>query len=536
MPSIEWSKLSSTTYERMVACLLSHQNPEVRRIDGSGGDGGRDCQFEAPDGLHAYEMKGFPGGRVGRTQQRQVVRSLGRAAKLNPTDWTLITPVDPTPEEWEWFKKLRSTFPFPLEWRGVTWLDLEFAQRPFIADYYLGTTAEHVINILRELNEEKGALANGVPDAVDRVRTLVNRANTLDPHYRFRIASDGTTSTVEIQPAYPGAEIDRPITVNATFRFDTKTEEGRVTEEAFRRALDFGVPAELPGDFVPEITVDAPAGLGGTFASPEVSIGPGAPVTNEPLDLVFSIIDPNGTTVSALQLRCVPQSSGQRGSVLTGADRGGYVKANVTIDVTGRKFHINLKATWESFLPHDFAPVAKFLNAYHQPNSVVVAQPDGRGASEPFPCGEGLDMPDIVVEFVGNVAVIQASAGISREVTGIESQDIANAAGGVALLRGQEVPSPWEDATVTVKGTASPETRQQLAASVLRLQSVVDAPFELIVSGTVYPIGRRHMRIASVRVDQNDIPALLADNFHKDLRVRLVPDPAAPYVMVRLAD
>jgi hypothetical protein len=98
------------------------------------------------------------------------------------------------------------------------------------------------------------------------------------------------------------------------------------------------------------------------------------------------------------------------------------------------------------------------------------------------------------------------------------------------------VPSPWADATVTVRGTASRETRQQLAGSVLHLQSLVDAPFELIVSGTVYPIGRRHMRTASVRVDQNDIPALIADDFHQDLRVRLVPDPAAPYVIVRLAD
>ena len=75
MAAIEWSRLSSGMFEDMVACLLSHQNPEIQRIDGSGGDGGRDCQFDGPDGLHAYEMKGFPGGRVGKVQRRQVVRS-----------------------------------------------------------------------------------------------------------------------------------------------------------------------------------------------------------------------------------------------------------------------------------------------------------------------------------------------------------------------------------------------------------------------------------------------------------------------------
>jgi hypothetical protein len=33
MAEIEWSRLSSKTYEDMVGCLLSHKNPKVRRID-----------------------------------------------------------------------------------------------------------------------------------------------------------------------------------------------------------------------------------------------------------------------------------------------------------------------------------------------------------------------------------------------------------------------------------------------------------------------------------------------------------------------
>jgi hypothetical protein len=84
MAEIEWSRLATGTFEDMVACLLSHQNDKVRRIDGSGGDGGRDCQFEAADGLQVYEMKGFPRGRVGQAQRRQVERSLARAARLLP--------------------------------------------------------------------------------------------------------------------------------------------------------------------------------------------------------------------------------------------------------------------------------------------------------------------------------------------------------------------------------------------------------------------------------------------------------------------
>jgi hypothetical protein len=536
VPEIEWSRLASGTYERMVACLLSHQNPEIRRIDGSGGDGGRDCQFEAPDGLHAFEMKGFPRGRVGTTQRRQVVRSLKRAAKLNPKDWTLITPVDPTPEEWEWFKQLRTTVPFALEWHGLTWLDLEFSQRPFIADYYLGTTAEQVINILRELNEEKGALANGVPDAMSRVQTLVTRANKLDPHYRFKIASDGTTTSVSVIPAYPGAEMDRPITVNAQFMFDTKTEAGRAKHEEFERAFDFGIPAEFEGEFVPEISVDAPAGLGGTFEKPTVSMGPGQPSSIDPVDLAFTISDPEGKTVAALTVHCVPKSAGRRGVVFHGTDNAGYVNSDVTVDTTDSKYSIKLKANWESFVPHDFAPVARFLSAYHAPNTIVVALADGRVPSDPLECGPGLDMPGWMLNFVMGLAVIQASAGIVREVSGVTQQDIVNTMGGVALLRGAEIPAPWTTGAATVRASASLETRKQMVEGVIQIAGVVDAPFELAICGTVYPIGRRHARRTICRVAESDKESLLADHLVDDLRVTLVPDPDEPSAMIQLLD
>src|SRR5450759_5893426 len=49
MTPINWA-MSPEVYEDMVSCLLSHLNRETRRIDGSGGDGGRDVQFELPDG------------------------------------------------------------------------------------------------------------------------------------------------------------------------------------------------------------------------------------------------------------------------------------------------------------------------------------------------------------------------------------------------------------------------------------------------------------------------------------------------------
>jgi hypothetical protein len=536
MAEIQWSRLSSGTFEDMVACLLSHQNPAIRRIDGSGGDGGRDCQFEAPDGLHAYQMKGFPGGRMRPTQRRQVERSLKTAGLLKPVEWTLITPIDHTDGELKWFKKLGESVPFPMVWRGKTWLDLEFSQRRFIADYYLGDTRDEVIDLLRELNREEAALANGIPDAVARVESVVKRANALDPHYRFKIASDGATTSVTVMPAYAGAEVDRPIAVNGQFRFDMKTEAGRTKQEEFERALDFGTPAELTGDFVPEVTVDAPAGLGGTFSGPTVTMGPGKPVRTDPIDFVFSVIDTDGTTLAALPIHCVPQTSGRRGTILRGADRGGHVEAEVTIDVTGRKYRITFTAKWESFVPHDFAPVARFLAAYHAPNRVVVAQPDGSAAGEPLDCGTDFEMPNWLVDFVTSLAVIQAYTGIVREVGKIDMQDVANAVGGAEMLRGAALPLPWTSGAIRVPASTPLDTRRQMAASAIRVERVMDAPFELSVCGTVYPVGRRHAIRTVARVDPADVEALIAEEMDADLRVTLLPYPAEPRATVRLVE
>lgn len=536
MAEIQWSRLSSGTFEDMVACLLSHKNPEVRRIDGSGGDGGRDCQFEAPDGLHAYEMKGFPGGRMGRTQRRQVERSLKTASLLGPVEWTLITPIDHTDGELKWLKKLAEGVPFPLVWCGKTWLDLEFSQRPFIADYYLGTTRDEVFDLLRELNREEAALANGVPDAIARVESVVKRANALDPHYRFTIASDGAMTSVTVRPAYAGAEVDRPITVSAQVRFDTKTEAGRTKLEEFERALDFGTPAELTGDFVPEMIVDAPAGLGGTFHGPTVTMGPGKPARTDPIDLVFSVIDPKGTTLAAVPIHCVPQMSGRRGTILRGADRGGHVDAEVAIDVTERKYRITFTAKWESFVPHDFVPVARFLAAYQAPNRVVVAQPDGSGASEPLECGTGFEMPMWLVDFVTSLAAIQAYTGIVREVGEIEMQDVTNAVGGAELLRGAQLPLPWKTGVVTVRASTPLETRRQMASNAMRVEQVLDAPFELHVCGTLYPVGRRHAIRTVARVDPAEVEALIAEEIDAELRVTLLPHPGEPWAIVRLVE
>ncbi len=58
---VRWEDLEPGTYEDMVSVLISRLHPEAQRIDGSGGDGGRDVQMPTDDGLVIFELKSFTG-------------------------------------------------------------------------------------------------------------------------------------------------------------------------------------------------------------------------------------------------------------------------------------------------------------------------------------------------------------------------------------------------------------------------------------------------------------------------------------------
>ena len=70
--SIRWEDLARQKFEDMVSVLLSRLHPDSQRIDGKGGDGGRDVQIvHSGDGsiADAFELKSFA-GRVGPVQRK----------------------------------------------------------------------------------------------------------------------------------------------------------------------------------------------------------------------------------------------------------------------------------------------------------------------------------------------------------------------------------------------------------------------------------------------------------------------------------
>jgi hypothetical protein len=151
VPRVDFDRLSPDQYEDMVSVLLSRLR-QARRVDGTGGDEGRDCYFPGVDGTDAYELKSFT-GRMTPGRRRQVRRSLDRAMASGPRTWTLVVPIDPTPAEQRWFDSLSADLPTHLEWLGKTWLEEQLARFPDIVRYFSGA-ADEVVRILTEISRE----------------------------------------------------------------------------------------------------------------------------------------------------------------------------------------------------------------------------------------------------------------------------------------------------------------------------------------------------------------------------------------------
>lgn len=185
--------------------------------------------------------------------------------------------------------------------------------------------SDEIVRLATVLDQERAVLARGAPDAIQRAELLVQQLNEIDPYYRFEITTDGARSSVKIMPQYRGAERDRPIGVQAQFLFPDD-EEGRAAAEAFRRSIDFGTPVTVPAQYLQEITLDMPAGLGGTFREGTLEVRPSGPVT-DPRTFIFACVGPGESTMAEIPIDLTLTSQGSRGAILEGKDVTGILTA-----------------------------------------------------------------------------------------------------------------------------------------------------------------------------------------------------------------
>lgn len=527
MSVIAWSKLPREKYDNMVSVLLSHLHPTAQRIDGSGGDGGRDVQLRASDRLDIFQLKSFT-GRMTKGRRRQVLRSLKRAAALEPDSWTLVVPIDFNPSEEEWFESLRKDFAFPLDWKGLTWLDAQMAARPFIARYFQEGAAEEVVNLMLQMREEEAALQGGVPQALERLTTLLARVNELDPYYEFDLATQGDMRIVTVRPRYPQAVFDRPIRFSFRLAFP-ETEAGQEAKRRFQRFVDFGSPVELEPPYVESVTIDAPAGLGGDFSA-LTHLRLGAADLQQPVELTvrFAAVSPQGETIAELPVTFNQRTRGARGAILTGTDRTGTLRITLEIDLVTGRVNIDLNFyTGESTFPEDVVRVLDLLAALRPPNRLVACD-DATGIpfGDPAPAPEGGLLEENYPAVIGGLARIQRETRVRFPIPAILNKpDLEAMDRALHLLDGNSIAGTWTDLTVVSSPSQLRRYRREIENNESFSMEFLGQEEIVTIAGKRVSVGRKRVRFTSARVKNRDVVLQSMDALGDDdpLEVMFVP-------------
>lgn len=483
--------------------LISTLYPDVQRIDGTGGDDGRDVQMRTTAGLLVYELKSFTGRVSARSPKRrsQVESSLERAALLGPVAWTLVVPVDPNPSELEWFDKLRGRYEFPLEWRGRTWLDQQMAEHPAIARYFLADGYQEVYRLQQELkDEESPAAVTDVHSATQRMNRLADRLREADPFYRYdiRLGADGSTGVV-ISPAYAGAEGDRPWRIQLQGPFPD-TPEGRAGKAALTDAIEFGATAVLGPEHNIGVALEAPSGRTEIHEKVAITI---SPVKDEwTAAATLRVKSPDGRMLASLPVRLHDRAHGTRGGFFEASDVAGAFKARFRVDAREMQGTMTFNYSEpEDVLPAALLPALRLLEVLAEPNVLVLDMGNVAPGSElgPIP----LAVPPMDAGYVRLIEALSRIQDATRtpfpvpdELRDEEVEAIARVD---RLLRGEPVEVTWSSITVTFTVTDPEHFEEALERTSGSLAMEYEDHAETICGHTV-PIGRVQLILRSCRL------------------------------------
>ena len=343
MSRVEWTRLEGNDVEAVVAMFVNREHPRSVRITPSIGDGGVDIvdPGAGPEGTDdVYQVKKYTEPLTSR-QKSEVEGSLRtltsdeRWAHLRLGTWRLVTPWDPTPEAYNWFKELAEKFKVGVVWHGLAYVEQLVAKYPDVVDYYLhgGATriqaAYQAVIALDRVDRDGEALE--VPEVVQRIQKALPSLDA-DPHYRYELRfGEGQlptgpqrpglvmTTIVGQEKAGRWAAVDviarcaastavRPVTITGQFVVGSG--------DAFAGALSdfhaFGVPFISP-EGVYEGEIDAPGGLGGRLEGATVrSFAVTTDLGDNP-ELHLEVLDPDGAVLASADVVRVERSEGAAG-------------------------------------------------------------------------------------------------------------------------------------------------------------------------------------------------------------------------------
>ena len=416
MTAVKWDDVQHL-FEDMVSVLLSTLNPDARRIDGSGGDGGRDVQIKTETELHIYECKSFT-GRLTKSRRAQIKNSLETALAHQPDRWTLVVPIDHTPGELQWFESLEREYEAcPLDWLGKDWLDRQMMTHPALKRYFVDGVNDEVIKLIKELNFEQTGLDGNLEDGIKRIKDLSTRLNEIDPYYRIDFSIVDGEVSVSHHPKWKGAEEERPITFGLRFEFPD-TDIGNRAKDDFRHKIERGDEIVMPGTYVTVNSVSGPVGMVADLegSSAEIKIGSSRARIEKKIRARFIVSDAEGKRKSTIPVTFEERQLGRRYGTLYGHDNTNSILLSTEIDsAVDEEGRVSGKISFtfqpqEGLSPHDLLALLKFGQNLCSPNFMTLEFDGVRPLSDPIALNGTSPVPDILVETVENLARIQSKS------------------------------------------------------------------------------------------------------------------------------
>jgi hypothetical protein len=310
---VEWDRLSEKQCEDLITALLTELYPHGRRINGRGGDGGRDYEVPVDGGWHRFEVKSWS-KEFGKSQRQQLKASLKTTLRARPVKVTIVVPLDQTPPMVAWLDRQQAATEVPLDWLGRTWLETQLATRPHLVRAFARTSLERTLERLAEYHAEQAALPNGAPDAIQRFQRLLARTDETAAHFRFRVETEQGQTILSIIPRTERSLEEHPITFSLDFVFPTNDPRAAAVMDALARSMDYGDPVTVPPEYVANVRATLPAGLdkeltGGAI----VTMGPAATIPWDKGRVV--LVDAAGRTLQQLPVRFTNAAAGKRGFI-----------------------------------------------------------------------------------------------------------------------------------------------------------------------------------------------------------------------------
>ena len=471
----------------MVSVLLSRLR-QTLRVDGSGGDEGRDCYFTDEHGTDAYELKSFT-GRMAKAQRQQVKRSLARAMKKNPRTWTLIVPINPTPGEQTWFNSLGEGLPVRLEWLGKTWLAEQLARFPDIVRYFSGA-ADEVVRILTEISEEK-ALPDDAAGLAQRFAGQAGRLNEIDPYYWFEFSVADEMVTVTARPKYPDAPRDRPITMTTTLQFDDSPGQ-REVREAFAEFMKFGTPVTISPASITRLALDAPGGLGGEFQGGTLILDGTFPPGSEQAAVILLRVPAQPPVCQMLRMSVTNRSSGPDGGLLLSSrDPSGLLTMEQRFDTVQRNHHARLTYHYHAdALPHEAVPVLRFCAEVAAGQEMAITDQAGNIITTSSGSFGPPGWPEGYIRCAEMLAEIQQLTGTAFPLpdafTAEDQRDMHYAR---AILRGEDVHAQWSGMIAPLAAAAVDNLLAQIEQHGERFMFAAAVPETVSVAGGQLSLG-----------------------------------------------